>query len=193
MVPQGADACRTKPKKLTGVVGHKRNVPTVRRLVLAGLADKLAHVLVVSHEHGDAGRLGFGPHGLQLLDGGRARFFQVDAGAAGVDAFREQARVVGGAAADEGQALLARLGQVADAREELHAVFLFRLFLVSRKLGASGTRGACFVLLVGESRMCELLMIHSTPTTARRRFARATSRLICKKDTPDGMIAGAHQ
>ena len=148
MVPQGGGAA-AKTKKLTGVVGHERDVSTVGRLVRAGLADKLAHVLVVSHEHGDAGRLGLLAHGLQFLDGGRARFFQIDAGAAGIDAFREQARVVGGATADQRQALLARLGQVADAGEELHAVFLLRFFLVGREFGASGARGACFGWLFG--------------------------------------------
>lgn len=125
-----------------GIVGDKGNVTTVFGLILARLVDELANVLVVSHQDGDTGRLGLLTHGLQFLDGGRTRLFQVNAGATGGHALGEQARIVRRATTDQRQALFSRLGQVRHLGKELHAVLLLRLFLVRGKLGASGPSGS---------------------------------------------------
>mmetsp|Transcript_23863 Transcript_23863/g.66676 ORF Transcript_23863/g.66676 Transcript_23863/m.66676 type:complete len:443 (-) Transcript_23863:92-1420(-) len=89
---------------LVGIVGNEGDVGAWEGGgEFAGLGDVLADVLVVPHEHFDAGVLGFLLHLLQLGDGWGTWLLKVDALAALGDALGQQTRVVGRAAGDEGK------------------------------------------------------------------------------------------
>lgn len=135
---------------LVGIVTDKGNVSTIGGLVLAGLAHKLADILVVTHEDRDALGGGVVTHVGQLTDGRGSGFFQVNGRATGrFDTLLEQARIVGGTTRNQGQTL-DTLGRGRQFRQRLakdDAVLVGRLLGKGGKFRSTRARGAAACVL----------------------------------------------